>query len=147
MRLSGIDIQLTHSAGRLKAFCCLTFDECFVVRDVKLIDGDTGLFLAMPSRKICDHCPRCREKNHLRARFCNNCGLPMDENRGADGPERSRLHADIAHPVNADTRRAIEKDVLAAYHREVERSREPNYVGVAVDVDVPEPYRPRRKAM
>ena len=71
-----------HSVGhRLRAFCSLTFDNTFVIRDVKLIEGNDGLFLAMPSRKLCDHCPDCGEKNHLRARYCNGCGRRLDEDR------------------------------------------------------------------
>src|SRR2546429_9561843 len=130
MQLSEIRINLTGaSAGRLKAFCSLTFDDTFVIRDVKLIEGNDGLFLAMPSRKLCDHCPRCREKNHLRARFCNNCGLRLDENRhdrngnvNARSP-RLKLHADIAHPINAESRLQIERQVLSAYPDKVERGK------------------------
>src|SRR4051794_31332630 len=82
MQLSEIRINLCGpQAGRLKAFCSLTFDNTFVIRDVKIIEGNDGLFLAMPSRKLCDRCRRCGEKNHLRARFCNNCGQRLDENR------------------------------------------------------------------
>src|SRR5580765_6753865 len=82
MQLTEVRVNLCGGqAGRLKAFCSLTFDDTFVVRDVKLIEGPDGLFLAMPSRKLCDHCPRCGEKNHLRARFCNNCGGRLNENR------------------------------------------------------------------
>src|SRR5687767_4024069 len=69
------------SGGRLRAFCSLTLDDTFVVRDVKLIEGNDGLFLAMPSRKLSDHCPQCHDKNHLRARYCNNCGGRLDEDR------------------------------------------------------------------
>ncbi len=67
----------SQQGGRLRAFCSLTFDDTFVIRDVKLIDGNDGLFLAMPSRKLMDHCPGCHDKNHLRARFCNNCGARL----------------------------------------------------------------------
>src|SRR5256886_17295755 len=106
MQLSEIRINLTGaSAGRLKAFCSLTFDNTFVIRDVKLIEGNDGLFLAMPSRKLADHCGRCGEKNHLRARYCNNCGGRLDENRyqryqSGNGHSRLKLLADVAHPIN-----------------------------------------------
>jgi len=112
-----------------------------VIRDLKIIDGDTGLFVAMPSRKLCDHCPRCREKNHLRARFCNQCGSRLNENRHQRyrlGPDRLKLHADIAHPVNARTRARIEHDLLAAFAVEVEKSHQPGYVPTPMDTDVPE---------
>lgn len=36
---------------RLKAFVTITFDNCFIVRDVKIINGNNGLFVAMPSKK------------------------------------------------------------------------------------------------
>jgi stage V sporulation protein G len=39
------------SEERLKAYATITFDECFVVRDLKIIHGNTGLFVAMPSKK------------------------------------------------------------------------------------------------
>jgi stage V sporulation protein G len=124
--------------SRLKAFCSLTFDDTFVIRDVKLIDGNDGLFLAMPSRKLSDHCPDCGEKNHLRARFCNACGHRLDEDRhlhyrNGNGSSRLKLHADIAHPINAECRQEIERAVLKAYEREVERSRQPGYIAPSLD--------------
>lgn len=36
---------------KLKAFVTITFDDCFVIRDLKIINGNKGLFVAMPSRK------------------------------------------------------------------------------------------------
>jgi len=36
---------------RLKAFATITFDDCFIVRDLKVINGNEGLFVAMPSKK------------------------------------------------------------------------------------------------
>jgi stage V sporulation protein G len=147
MRLTDIRIKLCdghNQNSRLKAFCALTFDNTFVIRDVKLIEGNDGLFLAMPSRKLADHCPRCGEKNHLRARFCNNCGTHLDENRymryqqqgnghSAGGSGRLKLHADIAHPINAECRQAIERDVVSAFHEEVEKSKLPGYVPPSLD--------------
>ena len=116
----------------------LTFDDEFVVRDVKLIDGNDGLFLAMPSRKLADHCPRCSDKNHLRARYCNSCGTRLDDNRLAryqngNGGTRLKLHADIAHPINPECRQEIEDQVVAAYYREVARSKLPGYVAPSLD--------------
>ncbi|MDW8262350.1 MAG: SpoVG family protein [Phycisphaerales bacterium] len=143
MQLSEIRISLCppHS-GRLRAFCSLTFDNTFVIRDVKLIEGNDGLFLAMPARKLCDRCRRCGEKNHLRARFCNNCGQRLDENRylkahGAGG-SRVKLHADIAHPIHAECRMAIEQQVLNAYREELEKSKQPGYQPVRIDDDFEE---------
>ena len=140
MRLTDIRIKLCESHNpnaRLKAFCALTFDNTFVIRDVKLIVGNDGLFLAMPSRKLADHCPRCSEKNHLRAKYCNNCGLHLDEGRylryQAAGHARLKLHADIAHPINAECRDEIERQVVMAFHDEVEKSKQPGYIPPSLD--------------
>jgi stage V sporulation protein G len=140
MQLTEIRINLCDvRQGRLKAFCSLTFDQTFVVRDVKLIDGPGGLFLAMPSRKLTDRCRRCSEKNHLRARFCNHCGARLDEHRAEKmsgnqfHPGRFKLHADIAHPINVDCRSKIEREVVAAYFEEVEKSKQPGYVAPNLD--------------
>ncbi len=144
MQLSEIRINLCGpQAGRLKAFCSLTFDNTFVIRDVKIIEGNDGLFLAMPSRKLCDRCRRCGEKNHLRARFCNNCGTRMDENRHTrhqTNGQRLKLHADIAHPINAECRLAIEQQAVAAYQDEVEKSKLPGYIPPKLDGDVADLY-------
>ena len=68
VEITEVRIKLMEEPGeRLKAFCSITFDNCFVVRDLKIIDGTNGPFVAMPSRKLTSHCPGCGMKNHLRA--------------------------------------------------------------------------------
>src|SRR6516225_7060206 len=90
------------SNERLQAFCSITFDDMFVIRDLKIIEGAKGFFVAMPSRKLTDRCHHCGTKNHLRSRFCNQCGARLDENRAIrDADGRAKLHADIAHPINS----------------------------------------------
>src|SRR6201993_544229 len=114
---------------RLQAFCSVTFDNAFVVRDLKIIEGTKGSFVAMPSRKLTDRCTSCGCKNHLRARYCNQCGHKLDEDRAtraADG--RFNPHADIAPPINPACREVIQSAVLKAYHEERERSKQPGYV-------------------
>ena len=83
---------------------------------------------------------RCGEKNHLRARFCNQCGRHLDENRHqryaqGNGTPRLKLHADIAHPIHADLRSSLERQVILSYQEEVRRSREPGYVAHRLDGD------------
>lgn len=151
MQLTEVRINLCEGeTNRLKAYCSLTFDDTFVIRDVKLIDGNEGLFLAMPSRKLADRCRRCGEKNHLRPRFCNHCGSRLNENRhlqGHAGPGRPKLHADIAHPISVECRQDIERQVLAAYRQEVELSHQPGYVPQSLDGEDLEFYHvPARQA-
>lgn len=129
MEISEVRIKLVdESRERLRAFCSITLDGDFVIRDLKIIDGLTGPFVAMPSRKLADRCPRCGCKNHLRARFCNDCGLKLNENRAPKDPMgRAKLHADVAHPINAGCRERIQTAVIKAYEAEVERSKSPDY--------------------
>ena len=50
LEVTDVKVQLVDE-GRLKAFATVTLNGCFVVRDVKVIDGNGGLFVAMPSRR------------------------------------------------------------------------------------------------
>ena len=125
-----------HENERLQAFCSVTFDDAYVVRDLKIIEGTKGSFVAMPSRKLTDHCPQCGCKNHLRARYCNQCGSKLDENRATrDADGRVKLHADIAHPINSACREVIQTAVLKAFQEERERSKQPGYVCTYDDFD------------
>ena len=74
---------------KLKAFVSIIFDDCFVVSDIKIIDGINGLFVSMPSKK-----------------------------------RRNGTFRDIAHPLNNETRKAIEGKVIDKYHEVLEESGE-----------------------
>ena len=81
------EIRLTmRNEEKLKAFANVTFDNAFVIRGMKIISGNKGLFISMPSKKR------------------------------PDG-----TYQDIAHPVNTEMRRRIEKAVLDAYDKEINR--------------------------
>jgi stage V sporulation protein G len=51
MELTDIRIRKMTGESKLKAYVTVTFDNCFVVHNVKIIEGKTGVFIAMPSRK------------------------------------------------------------------------------------------------
>jgi stage V sporulation protein G len=51
MEITDIRIRKVGSEGKLKAYVTVTFDDCFVVHNVKIIEGKSGIFIAMPSRK------------------------------------------------------------------------------------------------
>jgi stage V sporulation protein G len=130
MRITEVRIKLTEETDdRLQAFCSVTFDDSFVVRDLKIIEGTNGPFVAMPSRKLTAHCPCCGSKNHLRAIYCNQCGGKQDADRAVRNHEgRAKLYADIAHPINSECREMIQKRVVADYRKERELSHQPGYV-------------------
>ena len=140
MEITEVRIKLMEdnsgSNERLQAFCSITFDDMFVIRDLKIIEGAKGFFVAMPSRKLTDRCHNCGTKNHLRSRFCNQCGCRLDENRAIrDADGRAKLHADIAHPINSMCREKIQSAVLASYADELERSKMPGYISRYDDLD------------
>ncbi len=138
MEISEVRVKLVaNQDDRLKAFCSMTLDNEFVVRDIKVIEGTGGLFVAMPSRKMSDHCSKCGGKNHLRAKFCNHCGDKLSENRAHQDQEgRMKLHADIAHPINARCRKDIQETIIKAFYIELEKSKQPGYK--PVDMDTPD---------
>lgn len=51
MKITDVRIRKVEGEGKLKAYVTITFDDCFVVHNVKVIEGSSGLFIAMPSRK------------------------------------------------------------------------------------------------
>ena len=124
--VTAVRVKLTDDPrNKLKAYASVTIDDAFVVRDLKIIDGSKGPFVAMPSRKLADHCQRCHHKNHLRAAYCNQCGAKLDPERAPrDCRGRARLHADLAHPINSATRIELHKAVVRAYVEEVEAQKQ-----------------------
>jgi stage V sporulation protein G len=51
MEITDIRVRKVTGEGKLRAYVTVTFDDCFVVHNVKIIEGKDGLFIAMPSRK------------------------------------------------------------------------------------------------
>lgn len=82
MKVTDVRIRKIAEEGKMKAIVSVTFDDEFVVHDIKIIEGQNGLFIAMPSRKM------------------------------ADGEFR-----DIAHPINADTRKKIQDAIFQEYEK------------------------------
>jgi stage V sporulation protein G len=145
VEITEVRIKLMEEASeRLQAFCSITFDNSFVIRDLKIIDGSNGPFVAMPSRKLTAHCPHCGCKNHLRAAHCNQCGGRLSEERLVkDEDGRAKLYADIAHPINSACREMIQERVIRDFRVELDRSKQPGYKSTYDDydhdVDLPPP--------
>ena len=133
MKITEVRIfQKEDDDKKLRAFATITFDNCFVVRDIKIIEGSKGCFVAMPSRRIKEPCPRCRHRNVVRARYCNQCGANLEvlgsQKKSATGASgggdsgstlaRQSEHRDIAHPITAEFRETIQRAVLEAYEKD-----------------------------
>ena len=54
MQITEVKIRMIDTESKMRAVASVTFDGCFVVHDIKIIDGQEGPFVAMPSRKIGD---------------------------------------------------------------------------------------------
>lgn len=131
MEITEVRVVLKDSPDKkLKAYATVTFDNAFVVRNIKVIEGTSGLFIAMPSRKVKQSCPKCNFKNELRSKYCNQCGaqlplaprvLPTEAGNGSGagiGAGAQLEHKDIAHPITQSFREYLQKRVLEAYSQE-----------------------------
>lgn len=87
MKVTDVRVRRITKEGKMKAIVSITLDEEFAVHDIKVIEGDKGLFIAMPSK------------------------------RAADGEYR-----DIAHPISASAREAIQKAILEGYEKALAES-------------------------
>jgi len=126
MEITEVRVFLKDSPDKkLKAYVTVTFDNTFVVRNIKVIEGTSGLFIAMPSRKIKQPCHKCAFKNELRSKYCNQCGtqLPLTSQPiGQVGTSNAQLeHKDIAHPITQPFREYLQKRILEAYEQEKAR--------------------------
>ena len=123
MEITEVKIFLKDSPDKkLKAYATVTFDNAFVVRNIKVIEGSSGLFIAMPSRKIKQPCPKCNFKNEVRSKYCNQCGAqlplvprPVAAAVDANKDNTQSEHKDIAHPITQSFREYLQKRVLEAY--------------------------------
>ncbi|MCR5308263.1 MAG: septation regulator SpoVG [bacterium] len=52
MKITDVRLKKVDGHNRLKAIASVTIDDCFVIHELRIIDGDNGLFIAMPSRKL-----------------------------------------------------------------------------------------------
>ena len=123
MEVTDVRIHLiSKKKNRVKAFASVTFDNCFVVRGIRLIEGDNGLFLAMPSEESRKLCPQCSSWIPVNSRFCPRCGAHLGESVTTASKYTSR---DIAHPINQETRQYITSKVVDAYNQIVSDSEPP----------------------
>lgn len=51
MKITDVRVKVVHSESRLRGVATITFDDSFVVHDIRIIEGENGLFVAMPSKK------------------------------------------------------------------------------------------------
>ena len=113
MNITEVRIQLLDQPhSKLCAFASIVIDDCFCVRDLRIINIRGRLVVCMPSRKIAESCPQCHARNRWDAHWCNQCGVALQRRQFASG---ERFYADVAHPINAACREVISSAVLKEY--------------------------------
>jgi stage V sporulation protein G len=133
MEITEVRIFLKESPDKkLKAYATVTFDNAFVVRNIKVIEGGSGLFIAMPSRRLKSSCPKCGFRNEMRSKYCNQCAaqLPVVSAPLDQGKDAQSEHRDIAHPITQTFRDYLQKKVLEAYEAERESAQSAPSSGV-----------------
>ena len=101
MEVTNVNISLKNTEGTLRAYATVTFDNEFVVKNIKITETEEkGLSMSMPRRKI-----KLKEE--------------VDE---TDPEVRAKLYKDIAHPINSSAREKIEKAIFAKYEEEVKKA-------------------------
>jgi stage V sporulation protein G len=117
---------------KLRGYATVTFDSAFVVRNIKIIEGNSGTFIAMPSRKLKSACPKCGYRNEIKSKYCNQCAAqlpavtrPTTSEQEGEGAQSE--HRDIAHPITQAFRDYLQKKVLEAY--EAQKAKGPSDVG------------------
>ncbi len=124
MEITEVRVFLKDSPDKkLKAYATVTFDNAFVVRNIKVIEGSGGLFIAMPSRKLKGVCPKCNFRNEIRSKYCNQCAAqlpavlrPVSSEHELNGSQSE--HRDIAHPITQNFRDYLQKRVLEGFESE-----------------------------
>lgn len=122
MIITEVRIKLVKTNNeKLLGYASITLDNQFAVRDIRLINGNNGIFIAMPSRKMMARCPKCKQKNPVSAKFCNECGGKLDM-QFSPALNNQNFHTDIAHPINAEAREMIHSEIFKAYRLELENN-------------------------
>ena len=117
MVITDVQVNLcARSEDRLRAYCAVVFDNSFVVHNVRVIEKPDGILIAMPSRKLTSKCPVCSFKNPIDSSFCGNCGTRLRDAAAIRRLQKeTKIHFDVAHPINPNCRKMIEEAVVKAY--------------------------------
>ena len=100
MQITDVRIRLASGEGKLKAYAAVTFDDCFVVHNIKVLDGVEGFFLAMPNRSTgrgerrdVAHPINAGFRAELQAKVVAAYNLALSESGSADDGGRDSIGA------------------------------------------------------
>jgi len=116
MNVTEVEIVLAGQQDdpRILGYCSVVFGDDFVLHELKIISGDYGPIVCMPSRKVTRRCFKCGRKNAVQNNYCGYCGCTLEV---SNRPSRDN-HADIFHPINNSAREKLSAAILNAYWRQ-----------------------------
>lgn len=109
MLITDIRVKLVPD-GMVLAYVTITFDDQFVVHDIRIIKKDDSYFVAMPEKERRYPCPSCKKRNLHQQKFCGFCATPLPD----PDPTIMRF-LDIAHPIDNNYRKQISEKIIATY--------------------------------
>jgi len=129
MQITKIEVRIAQealdhtAAGRhlsdcrgIIAYCVVYYDNCHVIKEVRVVGEIDGLKVSMPARKL-EIRFACGHKNDFDHNFCARCGrqrAPEDA-----PPEGSRKFMDMCHPTTQDARRHLNERVITAVREQL----------------------------
>ena len=109
MRISDLRFVPDHSKSAVIAYATMVVDDWLVIKDVRIINCNQQLRVAMPNKERPTASP-CGHGNLRTANYCSVCGSRISERFG----RKSAAFFDIAHPIDATSRRKMEQNILEA---------------------------------
>lgn len=107
MNITRIEVVLSKRGERLLGFSTITLDGSFVIKDIRIIQGNGKIIIAMPDKQRATTCEHCDFKIRQRDNYCPRCGnklSPIDVE-----------YVDICHPIDSVCRAYIDTAILEQY--------------------------------
>jgi stage V sporulation protein G len=118
MNITDVSVKIIPNGGSLRASADVTIDNDFVIHQIRIIQLNERLIVAMPNRASQVRCPcgcRCPQDS----KYCCCCGQSFS------APPAKREHSDIAHPITSSARERMNEMILKAYDEALKNAQAP----------------------
>jgi DNA-binding cell septation regulator SpoVG len=124
MKITEIQVTLTsekiQERDGVLAFVRLVFESSLAIRDIKVMERDSFIYLGMPSRKVTEPCLNCGRKAAVTDVYCHYCG----KRRTPTPKEDKKIYVDTAYPINQEFRLYLEEQVMNSYNTMVPKDKQ-----------------------
>lgn len=117
MKITEIRCHLVNGNSRLRSYIDVIFDDCFIIHEIKILQGKDKPFVVMPDKKITDNCEKCGKPNPLVNEFCGGCGFRIGMVKKEE--DNQPLYEDICHSLSQEFRDYLQNTVLDHYQKEL----------------------------